>query len=158
MTRLLSMHALLAFACAMVSPTLAAAQQPATRDTVLDTRLLPQEIEREVTEAFNSPSTVRATGGETVRARLPDTQGRKYPYAEAVLLDATLIGIAPEGWGPIDGDAAHVRFLEFNSRVADGKPVDVGKRHPASRQLDAATSARYRDPAWVLGGWAPHSP
>jgi hypothetical protein len=102
--------------------------------------------------------TFRATGGETVLARLPDNKGRNYPYAEAVLLDATLVGIAPEGWGPIDGDAAHVRFLEFNSRAANNKPVDVSRRHPASRQLDAETSARYRDPAWVLGGWTPHSP
>jgi hypothetical protein len=102
--------------------------------------------------------TFRATGGETVLARLPDNKGRNYPYAEAVLLDATLVGIAPEGWGPVDGDAAHVRFLEFNSRAADGKPVDVSRRHPASRQLDAETSAPYRDPAWVLGGWTPHSP
>ncbi|MFS2023368.1 pectinesterase family protein [Massilia sp. CT11-137] len=106
--------------------------------------------------------TFRATGGETALARLPDNKGRNYPYAEAVLLDATLIGIAPEGWGPVDGDASHVRFLEFNSRAADGKPVDVGKRHPASRRLDkdrdADTIAHYRDPAWVLGGWTPHSP
>jgi hypothetical protein len=91
-------------------------------------------------------------------ARLPENKGRNYPYAEAVLLDATLVGIAPEGWGPIDGDAAHVRFLEFNSRDANGKAVDVSRRHPASRQLDAETSAHYRDPAWVLGGWTPHSP
>ncbi|MCS0630786.1 pectinesterase family protein [Telluria mixta] len=106
--------------------------------------------------------TFHATGGETVLARLPDNKGRNYPYAEAVLLDATLTGIAPEGWGPVDGDASHVRFWEFNSRAADGKPVDVGKRHPASRQLDrdrdADTIAHYRDPAWVLGGWTPHSP
>ena len=106
--------------------------------------------------------TFRATGDETVLARLPDNKGRNYPYAEAVLLDATLVGIAPEGWGPVDGDASHVRFLEFNSRAADGKPVDVGKRHPASRRLDkdrdADTIAHYRDPAWVLGGWTPHSP
>ena len=102
--------------------------------------------------------TFRATGGETVLARLPDNKGRNYPYAEAVLLDATLVGIAPEGWGPIDGDASHVRFAEFDSRDANGKPVDVSRRHPASRQLDPKTSARYRDPAWVLGGWTPHSP
>jgi pectinesterase len=106
--------------------------------------------------------TFRATGGETVLARLPDNKGRNYPYAEAVLLDATLIGIAPEGWGPVDGDASHVRFMEFASRAADGKPVDASRRHPASRQLDrerdADTIAHYRDPAWVLGGWTPHSP
>lgn len=105
--------------------------------------------------------TFRATGGATVLARLPENKGRNYPYAEAVLLDATLEGIAPAGWGPIDGDTSHVRFLEFASRDANGKPVDVSARHPASRQLDkdrdAATIARYRDPAWVLGGWRPAS-
>jgi hypothetical protein len=106
--------------------------------------------------------TFRATGGETVLARLPDNKGRNYPHAEAVLLDATLDGIAPAGWGPVDGDASHVRFLEFGSRDASGKPVDTSARHPASRRLDrerdAQTIAHYRDPAWVLGGWAPHSP
>jgi hypothetical protein len=106
--------------------------------------------------------TFRSTGAATVLARLPDNKGRNYPYAEAVLLDATLIGIAPEGWGPVDGDAAHVRFWEYASRDASGKPVDTHARHPASRRLDrerdAETIAHYRDPAWVLGGWTPHSP
>jgi pectinesterase len=103
--------------------------------------------------------TFRALAGPTVLARLPENKGRNYPYAEAVLLDATLDGIAPAGWGPVDGDAAHVRFWEFNSRDASGKPVDVSARHPASRRLDevrdAQTIAHYRDPAWVLGGWRP---
>jgi len=101
----------------------------------------------------------RTLGGQTVLARLPDNKGRNYPYAEAVLIDATLSGIAPEGWGPIDGDSANVRFWEFNSRGADGKPVDTSRRHPASRQLDASKDAQliaqYRDPAFVLGGWQP---
>ena len=79
MTRLLSMHAVLALACAVLPPTLAVAQQPASRDTVLDTRLLPQEVEREVTEAFNSPSTVRATGAYEVEP------GRVVPGDVAVL-------------------------------------------------------------------------
>ena len=79
MTRLLSMHAVLALACAVLPPTLAVAQQPASRDTVLDTRLLPQEVEREVTEAFNSPSTVRSTGAYEVEP------GRVVPGDVAVL-------------------------------------------------------------------------
>lgn len=39
-----------------------AQQTSLPRDTVLDTRILPAEVEREVTEAFNSSNTVRATG------------------------------------------------------------------------------------------------
>lgn len=98
-------------------------------------------------------------GGHTVLARLPDNKGKNYPYAEAVLIHATLDGIDPAGWGPVDGDASHVRFLEFDSRDSEGRPVDVHARHPASRQLDkdrdAALIARYRDPAYALGGWRP---
>jgi hypothetical protein len=63
MNKLLAMHTLASMACALIPFTSVSAQQPAApRDTVLDTRLLPSEIEREVTEAFNSASTVRAKG------------------------------------------------------------------------------------------------
>jgi pectin methylesterase-like acyl-CoA thioesterase len=99
------------------------------------------------------------TGSEpTELARLPANKGNNYPYAEAVLINATLSGISPAGWGQIDGDAANVHFWEFNSRNADGTPVDVSQRNPASRQLtmerDAETIRNYSNPAWVLGGWA----
>jgi hypothetical protein len=98
-------------------------------------------------------------GAQTVLARLPDNKGRNYPHAEVVLIDATLSGIKAEGWGPIDADASQLRLWEAGSRGADGGPVDTSRRHPASRQLDgrkdAALIARYRDPAFVLGGWQP---
>jgi hypothetical protein len=97
-------------------------------------------------------------GGETVFARLPANKGKNYPHAEAVLINATLSGVSPEAWGPVDGDTANIHFWEFNSRDEHGKPVDVSKRHPASRQLDkgrdAELIARYSDPAFVLG-WQP---
>jgi hypothetical protein len=101
-------------------------------------------------------------GGQTVLARLPDNKGKNYPYAEAVLIHATLDGIAPIGWDPIDGDASQVRFWEFDSRDPAGKPVDTRARHPASRRLDkvkdAELIANYCDPGWVLGGWRPVLP
>jgi pectinesterase len=100
-----------------------------------------------------------AIGGPTEIARLPDNKGKNYPHAEAVLIDATLDGIAPAGWTDIGDGATHVNFWEFNSRGVDGKPADVRERHPRSRQLDAvrdaAVIAQYRDPAFVLGGWRP---
>lgn len=101
-------------------------------------------------------------GGRTELARLPDNKGRNYPHAEAVLINATLTGISPAGWGDIGAAATHVKFWEFNSRNADGSPADVSQRHPGSRQLDrvkdAQTIADYSNPAWVLGGWTPVVP
>ena len=97
--------------------------------------------------------------GQPHLARSPVNKGKSYPHAEAVLINATLNGVSPQGWGEIGGDASNVRFWEYNSRNADGTPVDVSKRHPASRQLtmerDAELIGKYRTPSWVLGCWAP---
>jgi pectin methylesterase-like acyl-CoA thioesterase len=94
-----------------------------------------------------------------VLARLPNNHGLNYPYAEAVLINCRLTGLPPVGWGPIDDDPSHLHLWEFHSTDADGHPVDVTNRHPASRQLtqpqDAQTIANYSDPAFVLGGWTP---
>jgi pectin methylesterase-like acyl-CoA thioesterase len=107
--------------------------------------------------ATSSPSA--PAGPSTVLARLPNNHGLNYPYAEAVLIDCRLKGIPPVGWGPIDDDTSHIHFWEFHSTDADGHPIDVTERHPASRQLteprDAQTIANYSDPAFVLGGWTP---
>jgi hypothetical protein len=98
------------------------------------------------------------TAEPTVLARSPKNGNSTYPYAEAVLLNATLTGIRPEGWGPAD-EGGKVHFWEYNSRNADGSPVDVSKRSPLSRQLDKIKDARliseYSSPAFVLDGWKP---
>jgi hypothetical protein len=97
-------------------------------------------------------------GGETVLARAPTNGGRSYADAEVVLLDCTLKGISPAGWGPLGGDTSKMHFWELNS-TTDGRPIDASQRHPASKQLsmekDAAIIAQYRDPSFVLGGWQP---
>ncbi len=98
---------------------------------------------------------------ETVLARSPTNGGKNYPYCEAVLIDCALAGIEPVGWGDIGGDASNVHFWEYNSvNSSDGTPIDVSRRHPASRQLkkekDAEIIANYRNPAYVLGGWTPN--
>ena len=94
-----------------------------------------------------------------VLARLPNNHGLNYPYAEAVLINCKLKGVPPEGWGPIEADTAHLHLWEYNSTDMDGKPLDVSQRYAGSKQLtkpeDAATIARYSDPAFVLGGWTP---
>jgi len=104
-------------------------------------------------------STFIGTGTPTTLARAPLNDGRfSYPYAEVVLLNATLVNVAPEGWGDAD-KAGEVRFWEFNSHHPDGTPVDVSQRVPWSRQLDKTRDARliddYSRPAFVLAGWTP---
>lgn len=97
---------------------------------------------------------------DTVLARTPTNGGKNYPHAEAVLINCALSGIAPAGWGEIGGDTSNIHYWEYNSaNLSDRKPVDVSRRHPASRQLtmdtDAEIIANYTNPAYVLGGWAP---
>jgi pectinesterase len=98
--------------------------------------------------------------GVTEIARAPTNKGRNYPYAEVVLINCVLSGISPAGWGAVGGDTSDVHYWEYNStNLADGSPVDVSRRHPASRQLtmakDAEIIANYSNPTWVLGGWTP---
>jgi pectin methylesterase-like acyl-CoA thioesterase len=91
-------------------------------------------------------------GGPTVLGRSP--MNETYPAVETVLIDCTLENITPEAWGPIEYNPSAARLWEYNSRGADGKPVDVSRRHPATRQLDAVKDAelirRYRNPFYVL--------
>jgi pectin methylesterase-like acyl-CoA thioesterase len=98
------------------------------------------------------------TGQPTTFARSPKNGTSTYPYAEVVLLNATLSGILPEGWGAAD-EGGKIHFWEYNSRNPDGSLVDVSKRSPLSRQLDKVKDARliadYSNPAFVLGGWTP---
>jgi len=97
--------------------------------------------------------------GTTEFARAPINNGRAYPNAEVVLLNAKLEGISPVGWGAMGGDVANMHFWEYNStNLSDGKPVDVSQRKPESKQLtkekDAEIVANYSNPAFVLG-WTP---
>jgi pectin methylesterase-like acyl-CoA thioesterase len=98
-------------------------------------------------------------GGSAELVRLPTNKGKNYSYAEAVLINATLSGISPVGWGEVGGDTSNVHLWEFNSRDAAGGAVDTSRRSPVSRQLDkdkdAGLIASYSDPAFVLGGWQP---
>jgi hypothetical protein len=119
--------------------------------------------------AAQRPAGVQQTAGTTqaparpsmgaVLARLPNNHGLNYPYAEAVLIHCKLSGIPAEGWGTVEGDTDHMRLWEYGSTDMEGKPLDVSKRHPASRQLttekDAEAIANYSKPTFVLGGWDP---
>jgi len=97
---------------------------------------------------------------KNVLARIPDNGGRNYPYAEMVLINCRIDGIEPDAWTvqPLPWDSSKVKFWEFNSKDLKGRPVDVSKRHPVSKQLtlpkDAKLIADYSNPEFVLG-WKP---
>src|SRR5258708_7750388 len=94
----------------------------------------------------------------TTIARSPKNDTFTYPAAEVVLLNTTLINIAPEGWSDAD-KGGNVHFWEYNSRNQDGSPVDVSKRRGWSRQLDNVKDAKliadYSRPEFALAGWKP---
>jgi pectin methylesterase-like acyl-CoA thioesterase len=100
-----------------------------------------------------------------------------YPASEVVFLDCTMGStVQPVGWlltGPKGStrpsaliattqlDLSQLHFWEFNSHDETGNPLDVSQRVAISKQLtepnDAATIAKFNDPAWVLGyGWNPN--
>lgn len=103
-------------------------------------------------------STFIALQNPTTIARSPRNESFTYPFAEVVLLNATLVNIAPEGWSDAD-KGGNVRFWEYQSKNADGSPVDVSRRVPWSRQLDKEKDAKliadYSRPEFVLNGWKP---
>ncbi|MGH3488466.1 MAG: pectinesterase family protein [Actinopolymorphaceae bacterium] len=90
-----------------------------------------------------------------------------YPASQAVFLDTAMdTHIHPLGWkvtrrgvpgGPSDLGAwtRELRFWEHHSTDLDGAPLDLDERAPCSRLLGDSDAARWRDPAFVLGGWAP---
>jgi pectinesterase len=118
-------------------------------------------LPRTTTPRPSSVSTPNSTPVRIARvlARLPNNHGLNYPYAEAVLIDCHLDGVAPIGWGPLDGDTTHLHLWEFNSTDLNGHAIDTSQRQPASKQLkmpqDAQLIADYSKPAFVLDGWKP---
>jgi hypothetical protein len=103
-------------------------------------------------------STFIGTEEPSTLARSPANGDFTYPYAEVVLLNSTLVNIAPQGWDEAD-QSGHVRFWEYNSRNRDGSAVDVSQRVAWSRQLDKVKDAKliadYSRPELVLSGWKP---
>ena len=99
--------------------------------------------------------TVHALGKDAVINRLPDNKGKNYPHSEVVLLNCTLDNVPPVGFGPIDETAKTATILEFNSHDMQGNPIDVSKRHPYVKQLDALNDAeiigKYSNARYVLG-------
>ena len=110
---------------------------------------------------MNNCDLVCTNPDSTEIARAPVNSKREYRYSEAVLLDCKLLGISSIGWGPLGENTTDIHYWELNSTsLIDGKPVDISRRHHASRQLtmdkDSALIQNYRSPAYILNGWNPN--
>jgi hypothetical protein len=65
--------------------------------------------------------------------------------------------ILPAGWLVTGAESEKLRFEEFAGTDLDGQPLDVGKRDPAGKQINAEKAAG-ETPAKILAGsdgWDP---
>ena len=75
----------------------------------------------------------------------------RFPYSHATFINCQMgAQVPPVGWEAKGTNISHLRFEEFHSTDADGKPLDVSRRHPASRQLTRAEAAKMSNPAKVF--------
>ena len=81
------------------------------------------------------------------------------PNSEVVFVNCRMgPQVPPAGWQVTGTNLAGLGFREFHSTDLDGKPLDVSRRHPASRQLDAAEAAAVSDAARIFGRESPWNP
>ncbi|HEY5296594.1 MAG TPA: pectinesterase family protein [Verrucomicrobiae bacterium] len=75
----------------------------------------------------------------------------RFPGSAAAFINCQMgAQIPPVGWEVKGTNVSHLRFEEFHSAGAQGKLVDVSRRHPASRQLTEAEASKLSDPVKVL--------
>jgi hypothetical protein len=83
----------------------------------------------------------------------------RFPNSEVVFVNCRMgPQVPPAGWQVTGTNLAGLGFREFHSTDLDGKPLDVSRRHPASRQLDAAEAAAVSDAARIFGRESPWNP
>jgi hypothetical protein len=82
-----------------------------------------------------------------------------FPFSQVVYLDCAMGPHVPAaGWRLDNATAApNVQFWEHRSTDLAGRPLDVSRRAPFSRQLSDADATRWSDPGFVLG-WTPPVP
>jgi pectin methylesterase-like acyl-CoA thioesterase len=83
----------------------------------------------------------------------------RFPHSQAAFIHCQMgAQVPPAGWEVKGTNLSHLRFGEFHSIDAQGKPVDVSRRHPASRQLTETEAVELSDPAKVLSYHHPWNP
>ena len=100
--------------------------------------------------------TGEATAKNFYLGRIDPNTGN-FPYSQAVWINCAMgAHILPVGWQLNNATtSATVQDWEYQSTDLNGATLDLSKRLTSSKQIDAATAKQYRDPAFVLGGWAP---
>jgi pectin methylesterase-like acyl-CoA thioesterase len=96
---------------------------------------------------------------ETTRCWLARINGSRFPESMAAYIRCRMGSHIPAaGWEITGGSSGNVRFLEYASTDLDGKPLDVSKRHPASKQLSPEEALKYSNPSEVFASrddWNP---
>jgi len=83
----------------------------------------------------------------------------RFPCSQAAFIHCQMgAQVPPVGWEARGTNVSHLRFGEFHSTDAQGKPVNVSRRHPASRQLTETEAVEWSDPAKVLSYHHPWNP
>jgi hypothetical protein len=83
----------------------------------------------------------------------------RFPWSQVVCLYCRVgAQVPPAGWEVKGTNFSHLRFGEFHSIDAQGKPLDVSRRYPASRQLTETEAAELSDPAKVPSFHHPWNP
>ena len=79
-------------------------------------------------------------------------------HNKVVFLNTTMgSSVRPEGWSLWNEgtDTTVITYAEYRSKRFDATPVDVSRRVPWSRQLDAAQAAAYTRNSLIFGSWDP---
>jgi pectin methylesterase-like acyl-CoA thioesterase len=93
------------------------------------------------------------------RCLLARIDADRFPCSQAAFIHCQMgAQVPPVGWEARGANASHLRFGEFHSTDAQGNPVDVSRRHPASRQLTETEVVELSDPAKVLSYQHPWNP
>jgi pectin methylesterase-like acyl-CoA thioesterase len=102
----------------------------------------------------NSKLTADSSIKDMILARIDSSV---YPGSQVAFINCQMGSfIAPAGWLVTGGGVGStLRFGEYKSTDASGKPLDVSRRLAGSKQLSDAEAQQLQDPAQVLGGWIP---
>ena len=83
----------------------------------------------------------------------------RFPRSQAAFVNCQMgPQVPPAGWQVSGTNQTDVGFLEFRTTDLDGKPLDVSKRHPSSRQMSDTEAADMSDTAKVFSlknAWDP---
>jgi pectin methylesterase-like acyl-CoA thioesterase len=93
------------------------------------------------------------------RCLLARIDSDRFPFSQAAFIDCQIgAQVPPVGWEAKGTNVSHLRFGEFHSTDPEGRPVNVSRRHPASRQLSKPEATALSDPAKALSYLRPWNP